>query len=118
MMMRPARSTNPLAPKKENAGIDTKKLIAPWSLCTGRDGCTIRLYISDCIQSRTPYKPANQAKKESSRSNLLRMSENPIATKQIEIDAAAIKSCSSLLRKASKMSAELCCIFHLTIEIN
>jgi hypothetical protein len=53
--------------------------------------------MADCIHSRTPYEAANQAKKERTASNRLRMSEKAMATSATVIDAAAMNSRGSSL---------------------
>src|SRR5580658_8256386 len=67
--------------------------------------------MSDFIHNRAPYRTANHAKKESSRSNLLRIKENPTATRPTVIDAAAINSRGSSIRKVRNTSSAVGCIF-------
>src|SRR5580692_1456115 len=88
-----------------------KKLSAIRTLSRNREGGCIKRRMSDFIHNRAPYRTANHAKKESSRSNLLRIKENPIATRPTVIDAAAINNPGSSIRKIRNTSSAVSGIF-------
>src|SRR3984885_9593991 len=88
-----------------------KKLSAIRTLSRNREGGCIKRRMSEFIHNRAPYRTANHAKKESSRSNLLRMKENPTATSPTVIDAAEINNRGSSIRKVRNTSSALGCIF-------